>query len=102
MEFETNYNCLCEWNITVNHNSAIKLNITLLNLPCDAAHLEIVTSLNDSLGERKHFVCGHQAGIILSEGSTLILRLQINTGERNQVFRANYKEIGKMYFNVKT
>ncbi|KAJ8027083.1 Cubilin [Holothuria leucospilota] len=93
LEFETNYNCLCEWNITVSKNSAIKLNMTFINLPCDLVHLEIVTYLNDSLGKRKHFVCGDQVGIIISEGNTMILRLQINTGERNQVFRANYEEI---------
>ncbi|KAJ8027079.1 hypothetical protein HOLleu_32115 [Holothuria leucospilota] len=87
-----NYNCLCEWKITVRHNASVSLNITSMELPCDLVNLEITTPATNTLPDRISGICGNESGIILSEGNTLILRLRISTGDDGQVFRAMYKQ----------
>lgn len=91
---DINYNCLCEWNITVSSNSSIKLNITTINLTCDLVYLEILTSLRDRLPGQRSGVCGNESGLILSEGNNLAVRLKVDTGDDNRIFEAMYEEIG--------
>ncbi|KAJ8027086.1 Cubilin [Holothuria leucospilota] len=92
LKLTINFNCLCEWNITVSHNTSVSLNITSMQLPCDLVNLEIVTPATNTLPDRTSGICGNESGLILSEGNTLILRLRISTGDDGQVFRAVYRQ----------
>ncbi|KAJ8027087.1 hypothetical protein HOLleu_32124 [Holothuria leucospilota] len=89
------FNCICEWNITVDNSYFIKLNITFMNLPCDITPLEIFSSGKSVSSGSIGSVCGYDPRLIISDGNTLLLRLQVSTEPTGYGFRAFYEEIDK-------